>query len=73
MVSISGTGPTADRPLSVVGYGHNVLSSKFELVENVFIIERQYQNGWVLSRKIRLLLSIRISRKRTRLSSHLNE
>ena len=45
MVSISGTGPTAGRydPLSVVGYGHNIFSSESELLENVFIIECQYQ------------------------------
>ena len=34
-MSISGTGPIADRngPLSVVGYGHNVFSSESEFLK----------------------------------------
>ena len=44
-MSVSGTGPTADRngPLSAVGYDHNVFLSESEFRENLIIIERQYQ------------------------------
>ena len=42
MVSISGTGTTADRngPFSVFSYGHDFLSSECELSENLFTIKR---------------------------------
>ena len=45
MVSVSGTGLTADRsgPLSVVSYGQIVFSSESEFPENLFTIECQYQ------------------------------
>ena len=45
VVSIQGTGPTGGRNslLSVDGYGHDVFSSESEFLENLFIIECQYE------------------------------
>ena len=44
-MSVSGTGPTADRNgrLSVVSYGRYVFSSESEFPENIFTIECQNQ------------------------------
>ena len=45
VLSVSGTGPTADRngPVSVVSHGYNVFPSESEFPENLFTIESQYQ------------------------------
>ena len=45
VVSVSGTGPTADRsgPLSVIGYGHGVFSSESEFPTKLFTIECRNQ------------------------------
>ena len=44
-MSVSGTGTTADHngPLSAASCSHNVFASESEFLENLFIIEYQYQ------------------------------